>query len=118
MRLCLRLLQLDGVWGGTGAQGGGGEGEGIKNEGCHGVKACRFALRRSATVANQKFFRTPVRLDFLVNGRDNGSPTEAIDCRYLLGGLNNLRSRRTLRERTHKSFTFSTMYTSCCLHNY
>jgi hypothetical protein len=46
MRLCLRLLQLDGVWGGTGAQGGGGEGEGIKNEGCHGVKACRFALRR------------------------------------------------------------------------
>jgi hypothetical protein len=27
-----------------------------------------------------------------------------------LGCLNNLRSRRTFRERTHKSFTFSTMY--------
>jgi hypothetical protein len=45
------------------------------------VASTRFALRRSAIVANQKFFRTPVRFDFLVNGRDNGSPTEVIDYR-------------------------------------
>jgi hypothetical protein len=30
-------------------------------------------------VANQKFFRAPVRFDFLATGRENGGPTEVID---------------------------------------
>jgi hypothetical protein len=37
------------------------------------LASTRFALRSSATVANQKIFRAPVRFDFLANGRHNGS---------------------------------------------
>jgi hypothetical protein len=43
------------------------------------LASTRLPLSRLETVANQKFFRAPVRFDFLATGRENGGQTEVID---------------------------------------
>jgi hypothetical protein len=43
------------------------------------LASTRLPLSRLETVANQRFFRAPVRFDFLATGRENEGPTEVID---------------------------------------
>jgi hypothetical protein len=43
------------------------------------LASTKLMLSRLENVVNQKFFRPPVRFDFLATGRENGGPTEVID---------------------------------------
>jgi hypothetical protein len=65
--------------------------DGLRARDCWAKRTARFnlvlastgwPLRRWANVANQLFFRAPMRFDFLANGRGNGSQTEVIDNPY------------------------------------